>query len=60
VLADLKRRDARDMGRAVAPLRLATGAVELDTTDLTIDAAFDAARRIVERAVLSSAPKASK
>ena len=50
VLADLKRRDARDMGRAVAPLRLAADAVELDTTDLTIDAAFDAARRIVERA----------
>jgi len=50
ILADIRRRDARDEGRAVAPLRPAPDAVLLDTTDLSIDAAFDAARRIVEAA----------
>jgi len=50
VLADILRRDQRDEGRAVAPLKPAPDAVLLDTTDLSIDAAFDAARRIVEAA----------
>ena len=50
VLADILRRDARDSGRAAAPLRRADDAVLLDTTDLDIDDAFDAARRIVEAA----------
>ena len=50
VLADIRRRDARDQGRDTAPLRAAPDAVLLDTTDLSIDAAFDAARRIVEAA----------
>jgi cytidylate kinase len=50
VLADILRRDQRDEGRAVAPLKPAADAVLLDTTDLSIDAAFDAARRIVEAA----------
>ncbi|NNF92425.1 MAG: (d)CMP kinase, partial [Boseongicola sp.] len=39
VLDEVKKRDARDMGRADAPLRPAADAVEIDTTDLTIDAA---------------------
>jgi cytidylate kinase len=50
VLADILARDARDEGRAIAPLKPAPDAVLLDTTDLSIDAAFDAARRIVEAA----------
>jgi cytidylate kinase len=50
VLADIRRRDARDESRDAAPLRPAPDAVLLDTTDLSIDAAFDAARRIVEAA----------
>ncbi|HEV7157146.1 MAG TPA: (d)CMP kinase [Caulobacteraceae bacterium] len=50
VLADILRRDARDEGRVTAPLRRAPDAILLDTTDLSIDAAFDAARRIVEAA----------
>jgi cytidylate kinase len=50
VLAEIRRRDARDEGRDAAPLRPAPDAVLLDTTDLSIDAAFDAARRIVEAA----------
>lgn len=50
ILADIERRDARDGERAAAPMRPAPDAVLLDTTDLTIDDAFDAARRIVEAA----------
>ena len=36
-LADVKERDARDEGRAVAPLRKAEGAVLVDSTPMTID-----------------------
>jgi len=48
VLEDILRRDARDAGRDAAPMSRAADAVLLDTTDLDIDAAFDAALRIVE------------
>jgi CMP/dCMP kinase len=50
VLADILRRDARDSGRAAAPLRPADNAVLLDTTHLGIEAAFAKALRIVEAA----------
>jgi cytidylate kinase len=50
ILADILARDDRDQGRAAAPLRPAPDAALLDTTDLDIEAAFDAARRIVEAA----------
>jgi CMP/dCMP kinase len=50
VLADITRRDARDAGRAEAPLLQAPDAVLLDTTEMSISAAADAARRIVEQA----------
>ncbi|HZT50541.1 MAG TPA: (d)CMP kinase [Stellaceae bacterium] len=43
VLQDMKARDARDSGRATAPLRRAPDALELDTTGLDADAAFAAA-----------------
>lgn len=49
-LADIRRRDGRDAARGIAPMRPAPDAVLLDTTDLDIDGAFDAARRIVEAA----------
>ncbi|MCH8466217.1 MAG: cytidylate kinase [Roseinatronobacter sp.] len=39
VLEQVRARDARDMGRAYAPLRPAEDAMILDTTDLSIDAA---------------------
>ena len=48
VLADIKARDERDMNRAVAPLKPASDAILLDTTDLGIDAAVRAAIDIVE------------
>ena len=50
MLADIIRRDERDAGRGAAPMVQAHDAVLLDTTDMDIEAAFDAARRIVEAA----------
>jgi cytidylate kinase len=48
VLADLRRRDERDSRRTVAPLVQAPEAHLLDTTNLSIDAAFRAAIKIIE------------
>jgi len=48
MLADIVRRDERDAGRGAAPMVQAGDAVLLDTTEMDIEAAFDAARRIVE------------
>jgi len=48
VLAAIGERDRRDSERAVAPLKPASDAVLLDTTDLDIEAAFRAALSIVE------------
>ena len=50
MLEDIRRRDARDAGRADAPMVMAQDAVLLDTTEMTIEQATDAARRIVEAA----------
>jgi len=50
MLADIIRRDERDAGRGAAPMVQAQDAVLLDTTDMDIETAFDAARRIVEAA----------
>ena len=50
ILADIRKRDARDGGRAEAPMRQADDAVLLDTSKMTIEQATDAARRIVEAA----------
>ena len=48
VLADIEARDARDMNRAVAPLKQADDAHLLDTSDLSIEEAFKAALALVE------------
>jgi len=50
VLAEIRKRDARDSGRAIAPLKAAPDAVLLDTTDLDIEAAFRQVLSIVEAA----------
>jgi cytidylate kinase len=50
MLEDIVRRDRRDAGRGAAPMVQAEDAVLLDTTDMDIETAFDAARRIVEAA----------
>lgn len=48
ILADIRRRDARDSGRSDAPLRAAEDAVVLDTSALTVEEAATAAIGIVE------------
>lgn len=50
ILGEIRERDARDSGRAAAPLRMAADAHLLDTTDKDIEAAFRAAVDIIERA----------
>jgi cytidylate kinase len=50
MLADIVKRDERDAGRGAAPMVQADDAVLLDTTEMDIETAFDAARRIVEAA----------
>lgn len=48
VLAEVIERDARDMGRAEAPLKAAVDAVVIDTSDMPIEAAIAAAVALVE------------
>lgn len=48
VYNDLLERDARDAGRDDAPMVRAPDAELLDTTHLSIDAAFAAARRVID------------
>lgn len=57
ILADIERRDERDTGRADSPLRPAANALLLDTSEMDIEAAFSAAKDIVDR-VLADENKA--
>ena len=43
VAADVNERDARDQDRKEAPLQAAPDAIEIDTSDLSVDAALDRA-----------------
>jgi CMP/dCMP kinase len=51
VLADIRRRDARDSGRTDSPLKPAPDAHLLDTSEMTIEAAFEAACAIADVAL---------
>jgi cytidylate kinase len=51
VLVDIRSRDERDSGRAVAPLRQAADAILLDTSELDVDQAIAEAIRLVEERV---------
>lgn len=51
VLALIRERDARDANRANAPMRPAEDAILLDTTNLDIEAAFDAAVGLIKRKI---------
>ncbi|WP_339765243.1 (d)CMP kinase [uncultured Hoeflea sp.] len=51
IQADIEKRDARDSERADSPLRPAADAHLLDTTEMGIEAAFEAARRLVDAAL---------
>ncbi|MFB9953087.1 (d)CMP kinase [Rhizobium puerariae] len=51
VFADVKKRDERDMGRADSPLKPAEDAHLLDTSEMGIEAAFQAAKAIIDAAL---------
>jgi CMP/dCMP kinase len=51
ILADIERRDERDTSRADSPLRPAADAHLLDTSEMDIEAAFLAARAIIDAAL---------
>ncbi len=51
VLEIIRGRDARDAGRADAPMRAAEDALLLDTSKLDIDSALDAAIGLIKRTV---------
>ncbi|EAB6718132.1 (d)CMP kinase, partial [Salmonella enterica subsp. enterica] len=48
ILADIVQRDERDSARADSPLKPASDAHLLDTSDMSIEAAFQAARAIID------------
>jgi CMP/dCMP kinase len=48
IFEDVKRRDDRDMGRADSPLKPAADAHLLDTSEMSIEAAFQAAKMIID------------
>lgn len=51
VLADIRRRDARDATRESAPMRPAPDADLLETSELDIEAAFEAAVGLIKRKI---------
>ncbi len=51
ILEDIKVRDRRDAERTASPMRPAPEAHLLDTSDLSIEAAFDAAVSIIDKAM---------
>ena len=55
VIRELRERDKRDRNRADSPLRPAEDAVQLDSTNMTLDEATKAAERIVEEKLASLA-----
>ena len=55
VLADIRARDERDMGREAAPLVRAPNAILLDTSAMDVEAAITEALRLVEEALTADA-----
>ncbi|MXN44576.1 (d)CMP kinase [Shinella kummerowiae] len=51
ILDDIRRRDERDMGRADSPLKPADDAHLLDTSEMSIEAAFSAAKSVIDAAL---------
>ncbi|GAA5539750.1 (d)CMP kinase [Ochrobactrum soli] len=51
ILADLKKRDERDTNRTDSPLRPAEDAHLLDTSEMSIEAAFLAAKNLIDEAL---------
>ncbi len=55
IFEDVKRRDERDMGRTDSPLKPAEDAYLLDTSEMSIEAAFQAAKSIIDAALSRNA-----
>jgi len=51
IFTDVKKRDERDMGRSDSPLKPADDAHLLDTSEMSIEAAFQAAKAIIDAAL---------
>jgi cytidylate kinase len=50
IIEDIRRRDERDMGRSDSPLKPADDAHLLDTSEMSIEAAFSAAKTFIDAA----------
>ncbi len=57
VLAQLTERDERDKNRAEAPLKIAQDAHLIDTTNLSIERAFDAAVKVIDAVLAAKTTK---
>lgn len=51
ILADIMKRDERDMGRADSPLKPAENAHLIDTSEMSIETAFNTALSIIDKAL---------
>ena len=51
IFADVRKRDERDTGRADSPLKPAEDAHLLDTSEMSIEAAFQAAKSLIDAAL---------
>jgi len=51
ILADIIKRDERDMGRSDSPLKPASDAHLIDTSEMSIETAFETVLRIVEQTI---------
>jgi cytidylate kinase len=54
VEAEIRDRDAQDANRPVAPLKPAPDAIEIDTTALNAEQAFDAALALIHKRLESA------
>ena len=49
ILEDIRQRDERDMNRSVAPLKPADDAITIDSSDMSIEAVFDAVLALIKQ-----------
>ena len=54
ILADIQARDIRDAGRTTAPLKLAVDAIEIDTSNMSVETAIQSAVTAVDSKVAAS------
>jgi len=49
VLADMRERDYRDANRAIAPLKRADDAIDVDTTEYDLEESIELIRNIISK-----------